>query len=72
MTASSRSSRINRRVQLASSTIAQVVGAIAIELRRLNHARIDSDKFSKLAPRDRRRAVKAALADHHSNTPRCC
>jgi hypothetical protein len=72
MTANSRSSRITRRVQLASSTIAQIAGAIALELRRLNHARIDSDKFSTLTRRDRRRAVKAALAKHHSNTPRCC
>jgi hypothetical protein len=72
MTASPRTSAITRRVRLASSALAQVVGAIAIELRRLNRARLDSARFSALAPRDRRKAVKAALAEHHSKSSRCC
>jgi hypothetical protein len=72
MTANPRTSPITRRVRLASSALAQVVGAIAIELRRLNRARIDSARFSTLTPRDRRTAVKAALAEHHSNSSRCC
>lgn len=42
------------------------------ELRRLNTARIGSNELSRLAPSDRVRAVKAALAAHHEGTSRCC
>jgi hypothetical protein len=42
------------------------------ELRRLNSGRIGSAQLSRLAPRDRVRAVKAALAAHHKATSRCC
>jgi hypothetical protein len=72
MIAISGTSRIARRTRRAISTLAQLTGAIAIELRRLNSARIDSSTLASMPPRDRRNAVKAALADHHSNNPRCC
>jgi hypothetical protein len=72
MIAISGTSRIARRTRRAISTLAQLTGAITIELRRLNSARIDSSTLASMPPRDRRNAVKAALADHHSNNPRCC
>jgi hypothetical protein len=72
MIAISGTSRIARRTRRAISTLAQLTGAIAIEVRRLNSARIDSSTLASMPPRDRRNAVKAALADHHSNNPRCC
>ncbi|MFZ0680420.1 MAG: hypothetical protein WAN07_22195 [Candidatus Binatus sp.] len=65
-------SRIVSRVRLAISTLANVTGAIAIELRRLNRARIDSAALVSMQPRERRKAVKAALAAHHRNRSRCC
>ena len=52
--------------------LAQLTGAIAIELKRLNSARLDSSTLANMQPRDRRIAVKQALAKHHSNNPRCC
>ena len=72
MIVTSRISRICRRARRAISILAQLTGAIAIELRRLNSARLDSSTLSRMHPRDRPKAVKAALADHHSNRPRCC
>jgi hypothetical protein len=72
MIATSRTSRICRRTRRAISTLAQLTTVIAIELRRLNSARIDSAALATMHPRDRRKAVKEALADHHSNKPRCC
>jgi hypothetical protein len=42
------------------------------ELVRLNTARLGSNELSRLTPRDRVRAVKAALAAHHKGTSRCC
>jgi hypothetical protein len=63
---------ISRKTRRAISTLAQLTSAIAIELKRLNSARLDSSTLSRMQPRDRRQAVKAALADHHSNNPRCC
>jgi hypothetical protein len=61
-----------RKALLAASTVAQIAGAIATELRRLNRARLDSTVLASMTPRDRRNAVKAALATHHRNTSRCC
>jgi hypothetical protein len=61
-----------RKARLAASTVAQIAGAIATELRRLNRARLDSTVLASMTPRDRRNAVKAALATHHRNTSRCC
>jgi hypothetical protein len=61
-----------RKALLAASTLAQLLGAIATELRRLNRARLDSTALASMTPRDRRNAVKAALASHHRNTSRCC
>jgi hypothetical protein len=52
--------------------LADVAVAIALELQRLNRARIDSDTLANMKKRDRRIAVKQALAKHHSNNPRCC
>jgi len=72
MTATSRTSRIAIRAGLALSILAQFVGAIAIELRRLNRARIDPAELASMRPRARRAAVKAALAAHHRNSARCC
>jgi hypothetical protein len=72
MTATSRSSRIAIRTRPAISRLVQFVRAIAIELRRLNRARIDSARFASMRPRERRTAVKAALAAHHRNNSRCC
>jgi len=65
-------SQIVRRVRLAALQFAQLRSAIVAELRRLNHARLDSATLATMAPRDRRIAVKQALARHHSNNPRCC
>jgi hypothetical protein len=72
MIATRRTSRITHIIRLAISMLAQLTSAIAIELKRLNSARIDSSTLSRMQPRDRRQAVKAALAKHHSNNPRCC
>jgi hypothetical protein len=72
MIAISSTSPIARRTRRAFSTIAQLMSAVAIELRRLNSARLDSSTLATMPPRDRRIAVKQALADHHSNNPRCC
>jgi hypothetical protein len=65
-------SQIASRVRLSISTIVHVAGAISIELRRLNRARMDSAALASMHPRERRKAVKAALAAHHSNRSRCC
>jgi len=72
MIATSRISRIAHRTRRAIAMLAQLTSAIIIELRRLNSARIDSSTLSRMQPRDRRIAVKQALAKHHSNNPRCC
>jgi hypothetical protein len=61
-----------RKVRLAAPTLAQIAGAIATGLRRLNRARLDSTALASMTPRDRRKAVKAALATHHRNNSRCC
>ena len=44
----------------------------ATELSRLNSARMGKDELLRLAPRDRVRAVKAALMRHHRGAARCC
>jgi hypothetical protein len=72
MTANSHASRIASRVRLAISKLAHVTGAIAIELGRLNRARMDSAALASMQPHERRKAVKAALAAHHRNSSRCC
>jgi hypothetical protein len=56
----------------ALSTLAQIVGAITIELRRLNRARLGPGKLARMGPRERRRAVRAALVAHHRDRARCC
>jgi len=61
-----------RIARLAAPTLAQFVGAIATEIRWLNRGRLDSTALASMTPRDRRNAVKEALATHHSNTSRCC
>ena len=63
---------ITSKTRLASLAIVQLVGAITIELRRLNRARLDSTTLARMGPRERRNAVKAALAAHHQNSSRCC
>jgi len=72
MMAVSSTSPIALRTRRAISTLAQLTSAVALELRRLNSARLDSSTLASMPPRERRSAVKAALADHHSNYPRCC
>jgi hypothetical protein len=72
MMANSHASRIASRVRQGISTLANVAGVIAIELRRLNRARMDSAALASMQPRERRKAVKAALAAHHRNRSRCC
>ena len=52
--------------------IAQTLHELMNEMRRLNRARLDSEELARLAPRDRVRAVKAALAAHHQKASRCC
>jgi hypothetical protein len=42
------------------------------EIGRLNRARLESDQFARLAPRERTEAVKATLAAHHQKASRCC
>ena len=65
-------SRIAIRARHALSTLAQIVGAIAIELRRLNRARLVPGELASMRPRERRRAVRAALVEHHRDRARCC
>jgi hypothetical protein len=72
MIATSPKSRIAHRTRRAISALEQLTSAIAIELRRLNSARLDSSTLATMPPREQRKAVKAALAKHHSNNPRCC
>jgi hypothetical protein len=72
MMANSRDSGIAAYVRRAISTLAHVARVIAIELRRLNRARMDSAALASMPPRERRKAVKAALAAHHRNNSRCC
>jgi hypothetical protein len=64
--------RITSKARLAAQAMVQFVGAIATELRRLNRARLDSTTLATMGPRERRNAVKAALAAHHHNSSRCC
>jgi hypothetical protein len=45
---------------------------IAKEYQRLNSARLGKDELSQLASRDQVHAVKAALAQHHKGSARCC
>jgi uncharacterized protein YjiS (DUF1127 family) len=45
---------------------------LVVELRRLNSARMGDSALSRLTPRDRVRAVKAALTAHHKESGRCC
>ncbi len=42
------------------------------EFQRLNSARMGGNELLRLAPRDRVRAVKTALAAHHKGSSRCC
>ena len=42
------------------------------ELRHLNSARMGGTELSRLAPRNRVRAVKASLVAHHEGSSRCC
>ena len=42
------------------------------EIQRLNSARLGGGALSQLSPRERPRAVKAALAAHHRGISRCC
>ncbi len=42
------------------------------ELQHLNSARMGKNELSRLEPRARVRAVKAALVKHHEGRPRCC
>jgi len=72
MTSTRQPSRLTRNARLAVLAMVQVVGAIASELRRLNRARLDSATLARMGPRERRKAVKAALATHHRNSSRCC
>lgn len=44
----------------------------ARELMRLNSGLIGEERLSRLPPRDRVRAVKAALARRHNGVTRCC
>jgi hypothetical protein len=45
---------------------------IVKEYSRLNSARIGKDELSQLGSRERVHAVKAALAEHHKGSARCC
>jgi hypothetical protein len=45
---------------------------IVKELERLNSARLGKATLSRLPPRQRAHAVKAALEAHHARTTRCC
>jgi hypothetical protein len=50
----------------------RVLGHLAKELRRLNSARLGSEKLLQLSSRERVRAVKEALVEHHKGSRRCC
>ena len=62
-------SSLAMRLRVAVYTLAR---AIAIELRRLNSARMDSAALANMPPRDRRLIVKASLREHHRDSRRCC
>ena len=60
---------VSQRLHVLARTLSHEVRK---ELRRLNSARLGRDELSRLAPRERTRAVKAALATHHEGSSRCC
>jgi hypothetical protein len=60
---------LSRSLHLAMLTLSH---ELVKELTRLNSARIGRRELSQLAPRDRVRAVKSALAAHHQGISRCC
>jgi hypothetical protein len=64
--------RIINAMRAASNRIASLAHAIAIELRRLNSARIDSARLAAMPRHERARVVKSALVEHHRHPNRCC
>jgi hypothetical protein len=64
--------RLLRMLSGCVHSVVEVSQEMAIELRRLNSARLGEDELSRLAPRERARAVKAALDAHHAGISRCC
>jgi hypothetical protein len=60
------------KLRIATSRLKIFTRAIANELRRLNSARMDSATLARMPRRKRRRVVKAALREHHSDPRRCC
>jgi len=69
MNATPSKSSLARRLQVAIYALAH---EIALELRRLNSARMDSAMLASMPRRKRRRVVKAALREHHRDPRRCC
>ena len=73
-------SKSGNRLRRSPATMSQRMFVIAQqlwhelvdELRRLNSARLGSDELSRLDPRVRVHAVKAAVAAHHEGISRCC
>lgn len=68
----SRLDQITARFSRATAHLAHLIRTVNIEARRLNSARLDSATLASAAPRERRRMVKAALAEHHRMPNRCC
>jgi hypothetical protein len=64
--------RIANQARRALMTLAQIADAIAIELGRLNRARLVPGELASMQPRERRRAVRSALVAHHRDRARCC
>jgi hypothetical protein len=63
---------LSEKVRIATSRLKLFARAVASELRRLNSARMNPVSLASMPPRDRRRVVKAALREHHSDPRRCC
>jgi hypothetical protein len=64
--------KIARRMRSALDELAKFARAMAAEAGRLNNARMEPAELKSLTRRERRRAVKAQLTEHHRNPNRCC
>ena len=64
--------RIEDRFSVRLNQAKRFIGLVMTELRRLNHARMDSVALVSLTRAERIKTVKAALAEHHRGPTRCC
>lgn len=64
--------KVVARMREALAEGAKFAGAIVAEAGRLNNARMEPAELKRLTRRERRRAVKARLTEHHRSPNRCC